>query len=197
MAIIYFILGGFLRRWYGGLFDDIKILSNRGLQSFFMIALMIILLIDDFTSWKKWLIGGVVVLWLQFQYWSRGHGCCFDIGRGGTPDEDTVARYNERWYHYPCDWLADKRFFSYYGLGYDFTYMFLRYTCPMLPMIYFKWEYLLIGASVAPVYAICWLWSESEVWVFNKIKGLNTAVAVAEVICGGIFYSGLYFLGGI
>lgn len=198
MALIYFLLGGFLRRWYGGLFPDdkYKVLGNRALQTSVMIGVMLGIFVDDWQSWRDWLVSGVVALWLQFQFWSRGHGCAYDLSRGGYPDEKTIKRYNERWYHIPCDWMAEKRFFSFYGRGYDFTYMLLRYTCPMLPMILFDWKYILIGLSVAPIYAFCWQWSESDVWIF-KLKGLSTATNLAEVICGGVFYAGCYLLGAL
>lgn len=63
-------------------------------------------------------------------------------------------------------------------------------------MILFDWKYTLIGLSVAPVYAFCWQWSESDVWCF-KLKGLSTATNLAEVICGGVFYAGCYLLGAL
>lgn len=196
MGVIYFILGAFARRWYGGMFPDeeYKILGNRGVQTAFMLALFMSIYTTNFTSWENWLLDVIISCWLQFQFWSRGHGCCFDIGRGKEPTEEIIKRYNERWYHIPCDWLADKGFFSYYGKGYDFVYMTLRYTCPMIPMMYFDWKYILIGLAVRSIYAICWEWYESKVWKFNK-PWCNSATNLAEIICGGLVYLGCYLLG--
>lgn len=194
MWIVYFILGAFARRWYGGALEDYKILKNRGLQTIFMIGLFLSIYVKEADSVISWIVATIITGWLQFQFWSRGHGCCFDIGRGGYPTQETVNRYNERWYHKPCDWLAEKRFFSYYGIGYDFVYMTLRYTCPMIPMMIFDWKYILIGLSVRTVYAICWEWYESLVWKFNK-SWCNSATNLAEIICGGIVYAGCYVLG--
>lgn len=193
MSFIYSIWGAFLRRWFGGLFEK-GILSNRGLQSAIMILTFLSIYIKELT-WQAVLIGTVVSVWLQFEYWSRGHGCCFDIGRGKKPSKDTIKRYNERWYHIPCDWLADKGFFEKYSVRYDFLYMTLRYTCPMLPMMYFDWKYILIGLSVAPVYDICWMWYNSKVWLKNPPKWLNAPTKVAELIVGGITFGGCYLLG--
>lgn len=198
MALIYFLLGGFLRRWYGGLFpdDEYKIISNRGLQTGFMIGLFLTIYITDWQDWKNILLAVAISCWLQFQFWSRGHGVCFDQSRGGYPDAETLKRYNERWCHIPCDWLADKGFFSYYGWGYDFTYMFLRYACPMLPMMFFDWKYVLIGAAISPIYAVCWQWYESRVWCFN-FWGCKTATNLAEILSGGLVYAGCYLLGAL
>lgn len=190
MWLIYAVLGGFARRWFGGMFDGRKILGNRGLQTAFMCLLFMSIYLP---ASQNWLLSIIITAWLQFQFWSRGHGCCFDIGRGDYPTPEMIKRYNERWYHYPCDWLADKRFFSYYGIGYDFCYMTLRYTCPMIPMMILDWKYILIGLSVRTVYAICWEWYESTVWKFKKTWCKN-ATELAEIISGAVVYGGCYLL---
>lgn len=195
MSIIYFILGAFARRWYGGLFTDlnIKFLTSRGIQSVFMIGLFMSIYVTNPQSWQNWVIAAVVSSWLQFQFWSRGHGCCFDIGRGTSPD---VSRYNERWYHVPCDWIFKKLGVSdyRYGFFYDFLYMSLRYTCPMIPMMIFDWRYILIGLSVTPVYAFCWTLYEKEPWARFNQKWLDNPTKWAEIIVGGIVFSGCYLL---
>lgn len=188
MVLLYAILGGFARRWYGGMFPDeeYKILGNRGLQTAFMCLLFLSIYLP---SSSNWLVPMIITAWLQFQFWSRGHGCCFDIGHGGIPDEKMIKRYNERWYHIPCDWLSKKGCFPYYGTWYDFIYMTLRYTCPMIPMMIFDWRYILIGLSISFIYLFC--------WDFN-IKGnkdwLNSPTKIAEIICGAIVYGGCYLL---
>ena len=194
MWIIYFILGAFARRWYGGLLENNKILSNRGVQSAFMILLFMTIYVKQINDVKSWIIAIIISLWLQFQFWSRGHGCCFDIGRGNYPNEDLIKRYNERWYHIPCDWLAKNGFFSYYGEKYDFYYMTLRYTCPMLPMMFFNCHYILIGLSIAYIYSVCWTWYGSYIWKFNS-KFCGNATNLAEIICGGLVYACCYLLG--
>lgn len=193
MSSLYFIWGGFLRRWFGGAFKK-GIMSKRGLQATAMILTFMSIYIDS-LAWKAILLGTAISVYLYIQYWSRGHGCCFDIGRDKQPSKETEKRYNERWYHIPCDWLADKGFFPKYGVRYDFLYMTLRYTCPILPMIYFDWKYILIGLSVAPVYDICWMWYQSKIWLKNPPEWLNAPTKVAEIIVGAITYAGCYILG--
>lgn len=190
MVSLYMILGATARRIFGGACENIPILKNRGVQTTFMILLFLSIYLP---ATQNWLLSIIITAWLQFQFWSRGHGACFDIGRGGYPTEDTIIRYRERWYHIPCDWLAEKRFFSYYGKGYDFCYMTLRYTCPMIPMMIFDWKYILIGLSVRTIYAICWEWYESSVWKFKKTWCKN-ATELAEIISGAVVYGGCYLL---
>ena len=194
MWVIYFILGAFARRWYGGALEKYKILKNRGLQTVFMIALFLSIYVKEFDSIKSWIIAIAISLWLQLQFWSRGHGACYDIGRGGYPTDETRRRYNERWYHIPCDWLAEKGFFSYYGEKYDYLYMTLRYTSPMLPMMFFNWHYLLIGLSISYIYSVCWNWYNSTVWIFER-EWMNWPTKIAEIISGGLVYAGCYLLG--
>ncbi len=197
MTIFYFLLGAFLRRWYGGCLEAYKILCNRGVQTICMLAVFMSIYLFDLSSWQNWLGAAIVSCWLQFQFWSRGHGACFDIGRG-TPSEETIRRYNERWYHVPTDWLFDEVFKvpgNKYGFMYDFIYMGLRYTCPMVPMMLIDWRYILIGMAVSPIYAICWTLYERDPWIFdNRIPFVNGPTNLAEKIVGGLVFGGCFWL---
>lgn len=199
MVVLYFILGAFARRWYGGMFPDdkYKILGNRGLQTAFMLVLFLSIYVKDYSNWLNWLVAIAVSCWLQFQFWSRGHGACFDIGRDVTPSPQTLLRYNERWYHRPCDWLFEKVFKKAdkkWGFLYDFLYMGLRYTCPMLPMMIFDWRYILIGLSVSPIYAFNHTLYEKETWIRPQQSWLNISTKWSEIIVGGVVYAGCYLL---
>lgn len=72
--------------------------------------------------------------------------------------------------------------------------MSLRYACPMIPMMIFDWRYILIGLSIAPVYAFCWTLYEKEPWFRFKQKWLDLPTKWAEIIVGGIVFSGCYLL---
>ncbi len=198
MTIFYFILGAFLRRWYGGCLEDYKILRNRTVQTICMLAVFMSVYVGDWSNWKYIIFAAVVSCWLQFQFWSRGHGACFDIGRNMSPSEDTIRRYNERWYHYPVDWLFDKVLkepTKKYGFLYDFIYMGLRYTCPMIVMAILDWRYIVLGALVSPIYCICWTLSEREKWIFDKrIPFVSGATNLAERIVGGLIFGGCFAL---
>lgn len=196
MVYLYFIIGAFLRRWFGGLFPEnkYKVLGNRGLQSIVMISVFLSIYIK-WSDIESVLLALIISLWLQFQFWSRGHGCCFDLGNDTNPSEDTIRRYNERWYHVPCDWLVKQGFFSYYSPSYDYVYMTLRYTCPMLPLIFWNWHYILIGLAAAPIYLICWSLYKSNLNPAKLPYCINSPTKWAEIFYGGLVYSSCYLLG--
>ena len=198
MVVVYFILGAFARLWFGSDLEN-KILSNRGLQTAFMLLLFLTIYVQDYTNWISWVVGIAISCWLQFQFFSRGHGCCFDLGRGGQPDAATLIRYNERWYHYPCDWLFEKVFKKAdkkWGFLYDFLYLMLRYTCPMIPMMILDWRYILVGLSIAPIYAFSITLQERESWIFDENKWYwRRGWSLAEILSGGVTYAGCYLLG--
>lgn len=194
MTIVYFFLGAFLRRWFGGMLNEYKILGNRGFQTACMIITFLTIYVTDYTSWKSWLLAIAISCWLQFQEISRGHGPCFDIGRGAITPE-IIKRYNERWYHIPCDYCADKGYFTKYGVVYDFMYMTLRYTMPMLLMAFIDSRYLIIGFLVSCIYALCWELYEWKPQYFTKIPFIGNATQLAECLWGGEFFAGCYVIG--
>jgi len=197
MVFLYFILGAFLRRWYGGMFpeEEYPILGNRALQT----AVMMLVLATcywplPFEHWSAWLAITLVVCWVQFQFWSRGHGACFDLGYGVYPPEpSTIVRYEERWYHKVCDKLLAKHK---YGFLYDFLYMSLRYTCPMLLLALLSWWLVLVGFVVTWVYALCWQIKDREPWIFEGLpKWISSPTKWAELAVGGIVYASCYYIG--
>lgn len=190
MIILMFFLGALARVWYGA--DGLpKLLQNRGLQTVYMMLLFVACFYDNY-SWQGWCVVVAVVCWLQFQFWSRGHGCCFDLGRDVNPTADTIDRYDDRWYHKVCDKLLPNHK---YGFLYDFFYLMLRYTCPMIPMMIFDWRYILVGLSIAPIYAFSITLGERESWIFEKQKWYwRRAWSLAEILSGGVVYSSCYLL---
>ncbi len=210
MVVLFFILGAFARVWFGA--DGLpKLWQNRGLQTVFMMLLFVACFYQTNMEWFDWCVVVAATCWLQFQFWSRGHGCCFDIGRDEQPDCSTLLRYNERWYHIPCDWLFEKVFkrpTEKWGYLYDFLYMMLRYTCPMIVLslvlyglslfgIYEpKWEYIWVGFSISPIYAFSVAMEEREPWIFEKKTWYwRRGWSLAEILSGGVVYSSCYVLG--
>lgn len=198
MIVIYFMLGALARVWYGA--DDLpKFWQNRGVQTAFMLGLFLSIYINLPFNWINAGFAVVISCWLQFQFWSRGHGCCIDMGRDASPSAETIKRYNERWYHKPVDWLFDK-FFKVpdkkYGFLYDFFYTELRYACPMVPMMLIDWRYLLVGMSIAPVYSFAQTLQQYEPWVFAANKWYwRRGWSLAEILSGGIVYAACAGLG--
>lgn len=199
LMIVYGLWWGFLRRWYGGCFGKYPFLRNRGVQTIVMI-LSLFLLFCSFRSLHGAAASLLLACYLQFQFWSRGHGACFDIGRG-TPDETTIKRYNERWYHKPLDWWFSKMDANEhkYGFLYDFLYMGMRYTCPMVALYFLSPVFVLIGALISPVYAFNWTLFEKESWIFSyKIpKFCRAPTQISEIVVGFVFGCGLYYIAKI
>lgn len=186
--------GACLRRLYGGGWNNSNLLASRGFQTCLMIALMLMVFWP--TTVKSAIWSFALVLWLQFQFWSRGHGCCFDIGRDTEPSESTVERYYERWYAFPIDWLYNKFQAPKYDFLYDFLYMFLRYTGPVavLSLVLWDWHWLWLGLPIAPFYAFCHTLFERSSWVKDRIpEPFNYATGLAEGMSGFWFWWWLQF----
>lgn len=192
MTILIALLGALARVWYGA--DDLpKLWQNRGLQTAFMMLLFVVCFADKDLSWFGWCMVVVATCWMQFQYWSRGHGICIDVGDSTRVSENDIKRYNERWYHKVCDKLFPN---NKYGFLYDFFYLTMRYTCPMIPMMIFDWRYILVGLSIPFIYTACNELQECEPWVFEKKTWYwRRGWSLAEILSGFVTYGSCYLLG--
>lgn len=196
----------FWRRLFGGGFFREGILSKRGVQCacYLLFTSVVAYFLLPLPLWWQNLIAALIfAAWTYCQFWSRGHGVSMDEGRDTEPLESTIKRYNERWYHYVCDWLFPNHL---YGFLYDAVYMGLRYTCPLIVLwalgfipVYFgvygclfDWRIILIGMFVSPIYMLSWTIYEREEWIFKKYGFLNRAIHLAELLTGFIW--GLWVL---
>lgn len=89
---------------------------------------------------------------LQFLYWAKGHGMCFDYGHGAV-DKD---RYEKM-----LSWRLIRKYIPekmWYGYQADFLLMTTRYTLPAILMscILLKPHICLLGLIVGGVYAFFW-----------------------------------------
>lgn len=191
------------RRWFGGGFKHTWLGNLRGVQCavYLVITTLLAYYMSPLSVWWYSLIFAVVFsVYSYVQFWSRGHGQMFDIGRDTNPP---VERYNNYWFHIPCDWLLPNHK---YGFLYDFIYMGIRYTFPVVMLfvygfspelfgldeVCFDWRIVLLGLWVSPVYAFCWTLFEREPWIFQKYKTISGPTNLAEYVVGGIW--GLWFL---
>lgn len=192
-------LWSFLRRWYGGMYGDILILKSRGVQTVVMIAAMAIVAIQN----NSLLFAIFASIFIQIQFWSRGHGACFDIGRG-EPSEETIKRYKERWYYKPLEILFNRLKASEhkYGFLYDFLYMGMRYSFPMIFLSFishfmFNMEsasLIIIGLAISPIYAFNWTMYEKEPWFYEILPNFcKDVVKFSEILSGFIFGIGFYY----
>lgn len=193
ISLLNALYWAWLRRTYGGLYDDKQFLGNRGVQTVIMILSMIPMLFYH-NCWVGWGIAVIASLWVQFQHWSRAVGCILDSGRNSNPD---ISKYS-RWYKYPLNWIYDglnkvsQKFnwgieFKKYQGYYDFWYTEMRYACPLLLLAPISWWYFVVGLCSAPSYYFSW-------WLFEKHPELYKAPAwygqpknLAELIYGFCF----------
>lgn len=197
IAIINGLIWAVLRRVYGGAIRG-GIFSKRGIQTVIMLVLMFPFLIPNFITNQP--VAAVLAvlssLYIQFVFWSRGHGPCFDMGTDKAPSIETIERYEK---------LIGFRFARkvipyprHYGYLFDFILMSIRYGLPLLPvaLFYQSWGYALIGFLITPIYAICWDLYQQECWLFmSKFPYyLKKPIQMAEIISGFIFGFGIAIL---
>lgn len=202
---------GFLRRWFGGLFSDNKILGSRGVQTAVMlISLFPVMLFSTKEVYSNvyviYSIAIALTLWIQFQFWSRGHGATFlDMGRTENPD---LSRY-DRWFKIPLDYIWNKMLSfkateiggfllqrwsgRMYGYTYDMVYHICRYSlCMIVPsIILHNWIYFVIGLLSAPLYELSIRLYEKYHFKWMDIGWLSSPNKPVEIVYGFIFGAGI------
>lgn len=211
---------GIWRRWFGGCSFGIPILRcHRGWQVLVYMLVTIPLVYWIVNPYITVSISGhslghclghsintvslifsiVFAVTTYIFFWSRGHGACFDEGRGQLPPpQTTIDRYNERWYHYVCDFLIPKE--HRYGFLYDFIYMGLRYTFPCIEIfllfyipkffgydVHINYRFIIIGLMISPIYAFGWTLWERENWLFKYKYTFENATNFGEWFAGFTF----------
>lgn len=174
IEITYVLLSGLWRRWFG---SDLKgFFGNRFVQH--IVGGTVAFLYLYFCREEKWVQALLAVLVLQGLFFCIGHGAAFDMSRAGYPDEKTIGRYKKFFWNKWCEFLVPKS--SWYGFGYDFLWMFFRYTLPALLISLILWNvyFCFSGLFVAFSYAVCWSLSDK-----GKLKRL-TATELAELFSG-------------
>lgn len=196
ITLLYALLGAVARVWYGA--DNLpKLFQNRGIQTAYMMLLFATIYLTDLTNWKHVVVGVFLVCWLQFQYWSRGHGICIDTGDSTVVSDKDIKRYEDRWYAKVCNKLLPNHK---YGFLYDNLYLAMRYTCPMLVVAIILWNpgYILIGLSIPFIYTFSNELQEREPWVFAANKWYwRRGWSLGEMLSGAVTYGGCYYLTSI
>lgn len=188
-VVFWFIYGAIGRVWFGC--DDLpKFWQNRGVQTVFMLCGLFAIYCPYPFSWLGVILAVAVSCWIQFQYFSRGHGIAIDVGDDRDITAEEIKRYEDRWYSRVCDKLLPNHK---YGMAYDFLYLTLRYTCPMLLIAIFNWHYALVGISVPFIYIACNELQEREPWIFDSNKWYwRRGWCLGEMLTGGITYATCY-----
>ncbi len=192
VSILNGLIWVILRRIYGGGCKK-GFLSERGVQTVIMMLAMLPFTFYKFNPLLCVLLSITLTCWLQFIYWSKGHGPAFDMATDKIPSQETKSRYEDMWgYKYVCKRIPYPRW---YGFLFDYKLLNIRYFLPMIPVgVIFSTIFLLIGLSTSPVYAFCWALYREEKWFFDKLpKWCNYPTDLAEVVSGFIFGFGLSY----
>lgn len=160
IAMLCGVFGGIWRRGFGCDFWGLPVLKIRAVQHG-LAALGLFALFYGYRDMSIWTsVYGIGVI--QGLFWAGGHGAAFDMSRSGQPDENIVKRYNKVWFAPIVNFLVPQS--MWYGFGYDFLWMAIRYTWPLALLVpVFGLGVLWLGPVVALIYAVCWSWYEKGV----------------------------------
>lgn len=149
-GLLYTIFMGFWRDAFGKDGHNLPVLKNR--MALHTIAFVITFLLCFFVKGFAWHWSLWVALWIQI-YWALGHGPCYDTGTAGKPDDKLLKRYEKMLgYKLVCRLFPKE---EWYGFGFDFVLLAIRYTYPLLPIFFlFNPVLLTLGLLVAGLYAM-------------------------------------------
>lgn len=148
LQLLYTLFMGFWRDSFGKNGYELPIYKYRFVQHIiaFLATSTLCYFIKDFKwYWSLW-----IALWIQIE-WALGHGPCFDLGKGGKPDKKMIERYEQM---VGCKLLY--KIFpkeDWYGMGFDFCLLAIRYTYPLLPICFlFNPVLLTLGLVISGLY---------------------------------------------
>ena len=150
MRFLYSVFMALWRDSFGKNGWDLPIYKNRFVQhtiAFIMTALICLFVKALDLYWTLW-----IALWIQIE-WALGHGPCYDLGTGGKPDKKMIQRYEKM---AGCK-LLYKIFPEemWYGTGFDFCLLAIRYTYPLLPIcVFFNPVFLTLGLVISGLYGL-------------------------------------------
>lgn len=199
MAFLNGVLWAFLRRIFGGALESLPIMKERGVQTVLMlISIIVVVFPYEIPSSTNLVLAGKVVYsiilacWLQFIYWSLGHGMVMWIGTDGLPKDDKeLKRYEEMWgYDLACEIVPKE---NWYGPFFDWFIMKIRYVIPMIPLMAIHPLYLLIGWLVGNNYALCFKAYQEDKWIWDKLPEWLKKRWIGGPTNAGEFVSGFQF----
>lgn len=166
------------RRCFGNDGWNIPVLKNRAVQHIIGFTVTSLILWYIGYNWFQIISCSSV---LQFLYWAKGHGMCFDYGK----DDVDLDRYEKM-----LSWRLIRRFIPdqyWYGYESDFLLMATRYTLPaiLMAIILLEPHIALLGLIVSGVYAFF--------WALHDVGLTKRPTELAEWVVG--FLTGL-FIGG-
>lgn len=181
LNLLYAIFMGAWRDSFGKDGWGLPIYHNRMVQHIvaFLGTSALCYFVKDITwYWTLW-----IALWIQI-FWAIRHGCAYDVGKGGNPNEDMLKRYKSMvGYKFLYKIFPEE---DRYGMCFDFLLLTIRYTYPLLPIcLLFNPIFLTLGLIIASLYLIyryCpilqkYRFCDVEIWS-GFITGLYVALLI-------------------
>ena len=150
LKLIYTLFMGAWRDSFGKNGWDLPIYHNRFVQHIVAFAMTFLLCwFDKDLAWW-WCLW--IATWIQIE-WALGHGPCYDLGTGGKPDAKMLKRYKKMvGYKLLCKLFPEDKW---YGTGFDFCLLAIRYTYPLIPIcFFFNPVFLTFGLVISGLYGI-------------------------------------------
>lgn len=150
LKLLYTLFMGAWRDSFGKNGWDLPIYKNRFVQH--VLAFCMTFLLCVFGKTVDWYWALWIALWIQIE-WAIGHGPCFDVGTSGKPDAKLIKRYEKMvGYKLLCKIFPEK---EWYGFGFDFILLAIRYTYPLIPIcLFFNPVFMTLGLGIAGLYAM-------------------------------------------
>lgn len=150
LKILYTLFMGAWRDSFGKNGWDLPIYHYRVVQHIVAFAMTFLLCFFDKELAWWWCL--YIATWIQIE-WALGHGPCYDLGTGGKPDEKMIKRYEKMMgYKLLCKLFPEDKW---YGTGFDFCLLTIRYTMPLLPIcLFFNPVLLTLGIVISGLYGI-------------------------------------------
>ena len=150
LKIIYILLFSWWRDLFGKNGYELPILKYRFVEH--VIAFCMTFLLCFFDKGLQWYWCIWIAVWVQI-FFSIGHGYAYDLGTKGKPDAEMLKRYEKSvGYKFVCKIFEEK---DWYGFGFDFILLTIRYTYPLIPICFWFNPCLLsLGIIISGLYAI-------------------------------------------
>lgn len=149
MRYIYPFFSALFRDAFGKNGYYIPLLKSRFVQH--VIAFAMTFLLCYFDKGLKWWWCIWIATWLQI-WWSLGH-VSYDLAKKGIPTGKELERYKKSvGYKFLCKIFDEK---DWYGIGFDFCLLTIRYTYPLFAIVWwFNPVLLSLGLVIASLYLI-------------------------------------------
>lgn len=150
MKVLYVLFMAWWRDCFGKDGYHLPVLHNRVFQH--ILAAFATFSLCYWCNNFKWYWAIWIAVWVQVE-WALGHGPCFDVGKGGKPDEKMLKRYEKMvGYKLLCKILPESQWYS---PCFDFMLLAIRYTYPLLSIIFlFNPVLITLGLLISGLYGI-------------------------------------------